>query len=581
MGIPTTDSPSPSDRAPSEVIRPESTQPRSHGSLSARAVSAAIIALVALGSALRLYSYVDNRSLWLDEAALSYNILNRGFIELIAPLDRLQVAPLGFLWLERAAVSVFGTSEYALRLVPLLAGLAALLLFAHVARRMLSGMASVFALALFALAIPLIYYSVETKQYSLDVAVAIALFAVALHARGHELTPTRTAVLGLAGALAPWFSQPSVFAMGGVGLYLLLPLLYAPGSERRRELRTLGVIFALWAASGAAAILHSLTNIGDSDLADLGHFWESAFLPLSDGPVESARWLGGTTMEIFGWLIPGSATAIVLALFVLGAIVLVRRRDGTSTLLLAPLGFALLASALRLYPLTYRLALFVVPSLFLTAGAGAGWLLALLGSRASSAPARHGRTRLHPALLVRYVVGAGGVGAMAAVLVASTLALSELPFQREELRPVVSYLAQHRQPGDVIYVYYGAGQAFEYYAERAGIPRTAYQLGRCSRARWQDYLDDIDALRGKSRVWLVLAHPFLKGGIREDSLFVDYFAHVGRRIDATSAVGALAQLYDLSGAADGTTNAARSSFTVPTTSDFSAATRGCIGVVAD
>ena len=61
-----------------------------------------------------------------DEAMIALNIERRSYAELFGTLDFNQAAPLGFLWLEKAAVQLLGPSELALRLWPLLAGIAAL-----------------------------------------------------------------------------------------------------------------------------------------------------------------------------------------------------------------------------------------------------------------------------------------------------------------------------------------------------------------------------------------------------------------------------------------------------------------------
>src|SRR5205085_11406960 len=79
----------------------------------------------------------------------------------------------GFLWVERAMVDVFGNNEYGLRLFPLLAGMAAVVLFALVARRLLSGWVVPLATLLFAVLQPLVYYSSEVKQYGVDVTVGL------------------------------------------------------------------------------------------------------------------------------------------------------------------------------------------------------------------------------------------------------------------------------------------------------------------------------------------------------------------------------------------------------------------------
>ncbi|HET7622029.1 MAG TPA: hypothetical protein VFK39_09005 [Gemmatimonadaceae bacterium] len=555
---------------------------------TARAVTLALVALVVFGAALRIYSYLGNPSLWLDEAALAQNVIGRSFAGLLAPLDRQQVAPLGFLWLEKTAVSLFGTSEYALRIVPLLASIAALPLFAIVARRLLAPVAAVFALALFATATPLLYFAAEMKQYSLDVAVTLALFALAIslapeagdaQPAGTGSRNQRLAALAIAGIIAPWLSQPSVFALGGVALFLGIPFFRAKSARERRDaVRPLLPPFALWALSGGASILHSFAEVDPATRGALDRFWERGFIPVSSGVVASMHWVGTTVHDVFAWLFPPVVAAMTIALFLLGIAALVRRSDGGASLLLAPLAFMLLASALHLYPVSYRLLLFITPSLLLTVGAGSEWLLKIArslgtrrsrvttGARATSGPSSPMALGATSALCAAFVL----------LAVRSAMTLVEIPFYREELRPLVKYLAQHRRADDAIYVYYASAPAFEYYATRDGIPRSAYRLGICARGEWREYLTDVDELRGRPRVWFVMSHPFNKGGIREDSLFLQYFASLGERVDSTSAVGAELRLYDLSDALARTTTAG---YVPPASGDSSSAGIGCSGAV--
>ncbi|HEU4585234.1 MAG TPA: glycosyltransferase family 39 protein [Gemmatimonadaceae bacterium] len=556
---------------------------------AAQALSVVLIALVVFGAVLRIASYIGNPSLWLDEAALAHNIIGRSFAGLLAPLDRQQVAPLGFLWLEKGAVSLFGTSEYALRLVPLLASIASLPLFALVARRLLRPIAAIFALALFATATPLFYFAAEMKQYALDVAVVLGLFALAVGRVEYQGEPAvpgawprgrRATRLAIAGIVAPWLSQPSVFALGGVALYLAIPFVRArTAAERRTAARPLLPVFALWALSGGASIIHSFVSVPPDTRARLTQFWERGFIPVASGFMASVHWFGGTTHDVFAWLFPPVVATVAIGLFVLGIAALVRRSDGSASLLLAPLAFMLLASALRLYPVSYRLLLFTTPSLLLAVGAGAEWLLSIaraLGTRRARATGESrqevGRASW-PASAAAYAICA----VLALLVARSAMTFVEIPFYREEIRPVVKYLAQHREPDDVVYVYYASAPAFQYYAQRDGIPRSAYRLGSCSRNDWRQYLHEVDALRGRPRVWFVMSHPFAKAGIREDSLFLQYFSALGRRIDSTSAIGAQLALYDLSAAR---TSAAQASFVPPASGDSSSADLGCSGAVS-
>jgi predicted membrane-bound mannosyltransferase len=119
------------------------------------------------------------RSLWLDEATLALNVLDRGFSSLTGELDFNQGAPVGFLFAEKVLTIFIGSSEYALRLFPLVCSLASIYLFSLLARRLLPDYAVPIALLLFATASGLIYYASVLKQYSSDVAMALFLTLVA------------------------------------------------------------------------------------------------------------------------------------------------------------------------------------------------------------------------------------------------------------------------------------------------------------------------------------------------------------------------------------------------------------------
>src|SRR5512134_330155 len=129
----------------------------------------AVAALLLVGMVLRLRQYLTSRSLWVDEAMLALNVVNRSLAGLVQPLDYDQGAPLGFLLVEKLVQLLLGKHELVLRLFPLLAGLLSLGLFALLLRRMeMRGAGGLTALALFALNPRLIYYSSEVKQYILD-----------------------------------------------------------------------------------------------------------------------------------------------------------------------------------------------------------------------------------------------------------------------------------------------------------------------------------------------------------------------------------------------------------------------------
>ena len=71
-------------------------------------LSAMFYLIIFIGAFLAIYQFIFNRSLWLDEASLALNIISKDFIGLTKPLDYDQVAPIGFLFIERISVLIFG-----------------------------------------------------------------------------------------------------------------------------------------------------------------------------------------------------------------------------------------------------------------------------------------------------------------------------------------------------------------------------------------------------------------------------------------------------------------------------------------
>ena len=128
--------------------------------------------LVALGVGLRVCRRLHReplRPLFLDEILVASNITgaaaDRSGYETLG-LD--QVAPGGFLLLEKLSVLLLGSSERALRLVPLLFSIAGVVLFRRLAERTLTGRPFALAVALFAIGLPFIRYAAEVKQYGID-----------------------------------------------------------------------------------------------------------------------------------------------------------------------------------------------------------------------------------------------------------------------------------------------------------------------------------------------------------------------------------------------------------------------------
>src|SRR5688572_13953306 len=178
--------------------------------------------VILIGAVLRTVQYGAMASLSPDEAALALNVTDRGLLELLSqPLMHYQVAPHGFLILEKLAVEILGNTEAAFRLFPYLLSLASLPLFWRVATRYLGSTALLAAMMVFALSPTLILYGGMAKQYSGDITVTLLLLWTVLRCFEGSLTTARGALLGIGGGLALLLSHAAVLVAAGLGVLLL------------------------------------------------------------------------------------------------------------------------------------------------------------------------------------------------------------------------------------------------------------------------------------------------------------------------------------------------------------------------
>lgn len=468
------------------------------------------IALVGLGAGLRLWQYAANTALWLNEVPLARNILDRSLWRLLSlPLDNNEVAPKGFLLAEKVAVSVFGSSGYALRLFPLLSSLIALVVFWRIVARWLDGLTSLVALALFATAVPLVVFASQVKQYSSDVAVAMLLLWLALHLGVGTSSLWRGLGAGMAGAVLVWFSQPSVLVVCGLSVSLIL-FAWVPrhGAPQRRWFLVLPL--GLWVVSALVSTLVALAGLTDATQAYMHRFWAAGFAPLSLSEALKTLW----PRHQLGWLLGSGAEAslgypfpaLFLGLIVLGFWILWRRDRSLATLLLAPIGFTLAAAFARRYPFSDRLILFLVPSFFVAIGASVAQIHLWLN-----------RWSKPIAVLLPILIAAAAV---------SPVVKTPPVYRFEDMKPVLAYLRQERVAGDAVYVYYGAAPEVTFYAGAFGLRQDAYAIGRCHRGDTRRYFQELDAFRGRPRLWVLITHARPYG---EGDDILRYLDSIGRR----------------------------------------------------
>jgi uncharacterized membrane protein len=342
--------------------------------------------LLVVGVAARLVRFALRFPLWYDEAALSSNFLERGYLDLLRPLECGQTSPILFLWVQLTVVKLLGFSEWTLRLFPLCCGLGSLWLFRHLAVRSLRGTAAVMAVGVFAASYPAIRYSAEGKPYGCDLFVALVLAALTVQ---WLRRPGQVCWLWLFAGLMPLcvaVSFTAVFAAGAASAAIAVVLLGTRhGVPHWAAWLVLNVLLVATFAATMAAARANLTP--EKRQGTRGYWEERGAFPPRGSAWSLAKWLvavhaGELLAHPFGGK-HGASTLTALACAT--AIVLLARRRQFPLLLLlvGPAALNLVAAAMGEYPYGghVRLAMHLGPPVCVMAGLGVSEWLASAGRR--------------------------------------------------------------------------------------------------------------------------------------------------------------------------------------------------------
>jgi len=486
--------------------------------------------VILIGIVLRLRQYLLNRSLWSDEASLAVNLVTRSFGELTQLLDYHQAAPIGFLFIEKLSIVIFGNHDYVMRFFPLLAGILAVYLIYKISRASF-GTFGLFAVSIFAISWWLVHYSSELKQYTSDITVALLLVYLAGNCLKEKAGVRDFLILGVAGAIVIWVSHPSVFIMVGIGLALVLEKL------TRKEFVPWAWILGIglgWLASFGLEYLVSLRHIVADEY--LINYWRRTYVPIP--PWSDKRWFVDTyySFLFFAFHRADNVMAFAtLALTAIGALSLLIRDRKTALLVISPFVMVTIASALHRYPLKNRFMLFLIPfALLLMAEGFRGiyWLVA----------------KWKPGFAAVF----SGILALAVVWQIVPITYEKaISGGKVDIRPVIEYMAENRLQDDIVYVFHRTDPVYQYYAPFYGLDTGNIVIGVYDprkRVAIQNFEDDVDRLVGNKRVWFLFSEVVDCNECADEdtqSFYLEFINQKGVLVDSFEGSGANAYLYDL------------------------------------
>jgi hypothetical protein len=302
--------------------------------------------------------------------------------------------------------------------------------------------AVVVATLLFAISDPLVYWSATDKQYAVDACAAVVIPLLALRALERR-SRAAWAAFAAAAVGGQFLSHPSAFAVAAtiVGL----------ACRERARAALAGLAAVAGAAAVAFAVAYHFERTGVRGVATSLKGTPGAFASGSSGTVvQSVLGAFRYVVGIPTFLPHGShdlgepVEVLAILLVVLGLAAIASRSPALGILVGGPFVLVGIASAAHLYPLLPRTLVFLFPSL----------ALALVSGLERVARLPLARARELAVLATAVVVAVSGADAVKHLA---------SPRTRQQIEPVLSYLARVQRPDDAVYVFYKAQYGLAFY----------------------------------------------------------------------------------------------------------------------
>lgn len=431
-----------------------------------------------IGIALRLIQYFINRSLWLDEAKLALNILDRDWLSLLKPLDYNQVAPVLFLLLEKLMVTLSGGSEFTLRLIPLLSGIASIPLMYRFTKQ-ISGSepAALTAMFIFSVSEVIIRYSSELKQYETDIFSALLMLAVTFDSGFAKKEKVRILLMGICGTILIFLSNITILVLFIIALFYLLKY-----NWRILKQTSLLIVFATWAVS--FLFYYSSFIYHHPHQSVMVEYWKADFMPLNFFSSAFWNWFYEKLISLF---IKIYAPPFIFIYLISIVIFIIKENHKFLFFMLMPLLVHFLLSGFRMYPFETRLVLYL--SAFITPFMSVGLIEIVMWL--NSKFHKYSGLMIFTGVLVFMIV----------------IVCKKFPYHKEEIKESFAFIEHNITAQQKIYLYYGAAMATEYYRRINNFPARHEMIsGHGHRNNPADYITEI--LKLDSEVWLLFSHVY-------------------------------------------------------------------------
>ncbi len=453
------------------------------------------------------------RSFWLDEAGIALNIVSKDFIALAKPLDYNQVAPYGFLVIEKIFTILFGTEDYIFRIIPLISGILLIFIFLYLLKNIFkSYLAILTGIILINLNFDLIYYNIELKPYILDALLTSILIVAFLKLlENFEKNIFKYSVLC---ALALWFSYPSFFTIASIYTSFTIIFLTKKDFVRLKKLLIFSLIPTI---SFFIYYILILKKSGQNDY--IKNFWTDHFAPIT---------LSSSTLwwykRAFLWALdrPLNIENLYLGTFftLTGLFALYKERKNLFLFIILVLIFMLITSSIGRYPLYQRLLVFSVPLYYIILL----YSFELMGSK-----------------IFKFIIFVFFLIFLMSPPLKNSFEIAKYNLSKQEIKPALKYISEKKEEGDLLAIHHSIDTIFEFYKEKFVLHNI--ETIRKIKPMWDqsEYKKALEKIKKSKRVW-VLFTDFRR---QENELFLGYLNIIGIRKEELYFPGTELYLYEI------------------------------------
>ncbi len=322
-----------------------------------------LLVVIISGIILRIKLYLVNEGLQCDEANLARQLIDTSFFGLLKPLDKLQVAPPIFLLFSKLFYSFvkFNHTAYfsdlALRFFPLICGILTIPLFSLLLNILFRNPFVTILGTVFIISNPAVNsYSVIFKQYSLELLISVIITILFLKIDLKEKSFKYNCVIFFILFLTSMASMTSFFILAAGGIYLLIKSI-----KSHTLINTLksSLFFFVPFLLYVALILIPIIN---THCSGMQQYWESSFnviKNITEYIYYFSKYMFRTFKEYYIW-------GLTISFFI-GAVCMLIRNIKLFMLIFMPVFITFLFTVNKLYPLSERFLLFLIPQYLIIA----------------------------------------------------------------------------------------------------------------------------------------------------------------------------------------------------------------------